>query len=126
MSTWRKDVEFGNLWQTYEHVSGTQQKVGREEGHSIEGKRLQVAGTTGKVKDPDQHTAQAEIHRPAVHDDPVMALCKDIIQNLLRTNVSQVAEIALWGRELKESRGAVQTHMHRGGCVRLHALEEDT
>lgn len=54
--------------------------MGREEGNSIEGERLQVAGTAGEVKDPDQHTAQAEIHRSAVHDDPVMALCKDIIQ----------------------------------------------
>lgn len=67
----------------------------REEGYSIERERLKVAGTTNKIKDPDQHTAQAEIHRPAVHDDPVMALCKDIIQGLPRIIFLQVAETAL-------------------------------
>jgi len=60
--------------QTYEHVSSTEQKVGREEGDPIEGERQHTVQIADQVKHPDEHTTQAEIHRSAVHDDPVMAL----------------------------------------------------
>lgn len=48
----------------------------REEGDTIEGEGLQAARAPRQVKDPDHHTAQAEVDRPTVHDDPVMALFK--------------------------------------------------
>lgn len=60
--------------QTYEYVSSTEQKVGREEGDPIEGERPHTLWVADQVKHPDQHTTQAEIHRSAVHDDPVVAL----------------------------------------------------
>lgn len=46
----------------------------REEGDAVEGEGLHAAGAPRQVKDPDHHTAQAEVHRSTVHDDPVMAL----------------------------------------------------
>lgn len=46
----------------------------REEGDTIEGEGLQAARAPRQVKDPDHHTAQAEVDRPTVHNDPVMAL----------------------------------------------------
>lgn len=59
---------------TNKHISDTKQEVCREEGDSIEGERLQAARASREVKDPDHHTAQAEVHRPTVHNDPVVAL----------------------------------------------------
>lgn len=59
---------------TDEHIPDTEQKVGREEGDTVEGERLQAARASRQVKDPDHHTAQAEVDRPTVHNDPVMAL----------------------------------------------------
>ena len=59
---------------TDEHVSGTEQELPWEEGDPVQREGLQAAGAAGQVKDPDEDAAQAEVHRPAVHDDPVVAL----------------------------------------------------
>ena len=59
---------------TDEHVSGAEQELSWEEGDAVEGEGLEAAGAAGQVKDPDEDAAQAEVHRPAIHDDPVVAL----------------------------------------------------
>lgn len=60
---------------TYEEVSSAEQEVCGEEGDPVEGERQQPTRSTPQVKDQHQHAAQAEVGGPAVHDDPVMALC---------------------------------------------------
>lgn len=67
---------------TNEHIPDTEQEIYREESDSVERKRLQVARASGQVKDPNHHTAQAEVDRPAVHNDPIMALLNDIALSL--------------------------------------------
>lgn len=59
---------------TNEHIPDTEQEVCREKGDSIEGEGLQAARVPRQVEDPDHHTAQAEVDRPTVHNNPVMAL----------------------------------------------------
>lgn len=51
--------------------------MSREEGDTVEGEGLQAAGAPREVKDPDHHTAQTEVDRPTVHNNPVMALLKN-------------------------------------------------
>jgi len=48
--------------------------VAGEEGDSVEGEGLKAAGAARQVKEPDEQATQAEVHRPAVHDDPIVAL----------------------------------------------------
>jgi len=62
---------------TNQHVPHTQEKVCGEEGDAIEGEGLQASRAPRQVKDPDHRTAQAEVDRPTVHDDPVMALVEN-------------------------------------------------
>lgn len=75
---------------TNEHIPDTEQEVCREEGYSIEGEGLQAARASRQVENPDHHTAQAEVDRPTVHNNPVMALLnnrdKSKLQNNSRTN----------------------------------------
>lgn len=59
---------------TDEHIPDTEQEVCREEGDPVEGEGLQAVGAARQVEDPDHHAAQAEVHRPTVHNNPVMAL----------------------------------------------------
>lgn len=59
---------------TDEHIPDTEQEVCREEGDSVEGEGLQAASAARQVEDPDHHAAQAEVDRPTVHNNPVMAL----------------------------------------------------
>lgn len=59
---------------TDEQIPDTQQEVCREEGDSVKGEGLQAAGSAGQVQDPDHGAAQAEVDRPTVDDDPVVAL----------------------------------------------------
>lgn len=59
---------------TDEHVSGTEQELSGEEGDAVQGEGLQAAGAPRQVKHPDEDAAQAEVHRPAVHNDPVVTL----------------------------------------------------
>lgn len=59
---------------TNEHIPETEQEVCREEGDSIEGEGMQAARACRQVKDPNHHTAQAEVDWPTVHNDPIMAL----------------------------------------------------
>lgn len=61
---------------TDEHIPDTEQEVCREEGDSVEGEGLQAASAARQVEDPDHHAAQAEVDRPTVHNNPVMALLR--------------------------------------------------
>lgn len=66
---------------TNEHVPDTEQEVYGEEGDSVEREGLQGARAGGQVEDPNHHTAQAEVNRPTVHNDPIMALLNDRMLN---------------------------------------------
>lgn len=70
---------------TNEDVSSTKQEVRREEGDPVEGDGLQPDGASAQVKDEDQRTAQAEVGRATVDDDPVMALGRGNTHELTAT-----------------------------------------
>lgn len=59
---------------TQQHISETKQEVRGKERDAVEGERLQAVRTARQIKDPDHHTAQAEVNRPTVHDDPIVTL----------------------------------------------------
>lgn len=68
---------------TNEHIPDTKQEIHREESDSIERESLQVARTGRQVKDPNHHTAQAEVDWPTVHNDPIMALLNQIKRQII-------------------------------------------
>lgn len=76
-----KNIEI-HVKPTNEHIPDTEQEIYREESDSVERERLQVARAGGQVKNPNHHTAQAEIDWPTVHNDPIMALLDDITSSL--------------------------------------------
>lgn len=64
----------GNCWLTYDKVPGRSKHQGAGESHSIQGEAGWSDPQTAVVEQPNEATTQAEVDRPAVRYDTIMAL----------------------------------------------------
>lgn len=63
------------------HISGAEEERGREEREAIQRNRWEGLSSPQGIQQPDEQTADAEVHRPAVCNHPVVALGSGPVRN---------------------------------------------